>query len=97
MQQRCPHCGKELGDTARIGVHLSVLKAKIYDLVKRAGREGIDRDLLFDLVMRIRGVKRNTLKTHISQINDLLAGTDYQIRCGKGNLNYRLMKDSNAS
>lgn len=95
MQQRCPHCGKELTVTTRVGVHLSALKARIYDAIKQAGSSGIDRDELFDMVMRARGVKRETLKSHISQINDLLAGTNYQIRCGAGSLNYRLRKEVN--
>lgn len=88
---KCPHCGKEPGEI-RAGVRLSELKTRIFDVVKRAGPNGVDRDYLFDLIMRTRGVKRETLKSHISQINDQLAGTDYQIRCGSGNLNYVLTR-----
>lgn len=63
----------------RLGVRLTPLKARIFDLVQRAGRDGIDRGDLFSLVFGGTGQCRETLKAHIFQINDLIEDTGYRI------------------
>jgi hypothetical protein len=61
-------------------VQLSPLKARIVDAINRCGPDGIDADTLFWLIFSEREAKsRLTLKAHVNQINDLLAGTDYRI------------------
>jgi hypothetical protein len=86
----CQLCGQRLPET-RMGVKLSPLKARIFDAVRRAGRIGIDGDELFALVFAGRDVKRSVLKSHVSQINDALAGTDVVIR---GRVIFRLERGS---
>jgi len=84
--QHCQLCGQRLPET-RMGVKLTALKARIFDAVRRAGRMGIDGDELFKLAFEGRETKRSVLRNHISQLNDLLAGTDVVIR---GRVTYRL-------
>jgi DNA-binding winged helix-turn-helix (wHTH) protein len=74
----CPHCGRPLL-AARLGVRLSPLKTRIFDALTRAGPDGIDADELFAMVFSGRAVLRTVLKSHVSQINDLLVETDFRI------------------
>ena len=88
-QRRCPYCGGPLIDF-RLGVRLSPLKARIFDLVQRAGRDGISGVDLHELAYT--GTARPgaaTIKAHIHQINEVLDGTGYRI-VGRGT--YRLVK-----
>jgi hypothetical protein len=84
----CPHCGQPLPEI-RLGVRLTPLKARIFDLVQRGGRDGIDRSDLFDIVFGGTGRCRGTLKSHIVQINGLIADEGYRI---SGRLVARLEK-----
>jgi hypothetical protein len=98
MNRACPHCGQTLPEV-RFGVRLSPLKARIIDAVKRAGPDGIDADVLFWLIFSERRVKRLTLKSHVYQINDLLAATEYRIDAVRGGgrrfrLVHRKMKEA---
>jgi hypothetical protein len=71
----------------RLGAHMSVLKARILDAIRRSGPDGIAADELHGLV----GCRsRAALKSHIAQLNDLLVATDFRIRCGKGGRRYVL-------
>src|SRR5262245_12961625 len=80
----CPHCHQTLR-VSRLGVSLSPLKARILDLITRAGPDGIAGDDLFRLVFedrrgwRSKPIRRTTLKSHIWQINDALDGTGHRI------------------
>lgn len=77
--RRCPHCGQVLPEI-RLGVRLSPLKARIFDLVQRGGRDGIDKRDLFDIVFAdVSGAKLPTLKTHIYQINEVIGDEGYRI------------------
>ena len=80
MTKLCSHCHQPLPEL-RAGVRLSPLKAHIFDVVKRADFErhhdrGHQRDLL-----RRPGKRRQRPRSH-HQINDALAGTDFEIRGG---------------
>lgn len=56
MKERCCHyCGHPLPET-RLGVRLTPLKARIYDIVQRAGIDGISAQDLWDIVMRFAGL-----------------------------------------
>jgi hypothetical protein len=80
----CSHCGQAIPET-RFGVRLSPLKARIVDTISRCGPDGIDADTLFWLIFYERKVtSRLTLKSHVNQINDLLAHTDYRINGIRG-------------
>jgi DNA-binding winged helix-turn-helix (wHTH) protein len=76
--RHCHYCGQPLPEI-RLGVRLTDVKARIFDLVQRGGRDGIDRGDLFEIVFGDSGVARSNLKSHISQINDLLEDAGYRI------------------
>jgi len=98
---RCPRCNQVLPQM-RVGVRLTELKARIFDLVRHSGRDGIAGDDLFALVYNgnvpagkgIRSERdRKTLKSHIGQINELIED-GYRIVCSGRNptSTYRLQK-----
>jgi len=93
---RCYHCGQEIPEEQlRCGVRLSLLKTRLFDIIQRAGRDGIHGDDLYEIFLKERGAKLNVLKTHIHQINTRLESTDYQIevtRNGRSAGIYRLKK-----
>ncbi len=74
----CPHCGQALPET-RLGVRLTPLKARIFDIITRAGPDGISASDLFDIVCT-EGQSRETLKSHVWQINDLIEDEGYRIK-----------------
>ena len=60
---------------------MTPLKAAIFDRIKSAHREGVSsRELIAELYFDRRRVSETTIKAHVSQINDLLCGTDWRIR-----------------
>ena len=71
----CPCCGQQLQEY-RFGVRLTPGKARVFDLITRAGENGI---ATADLVA-ITGLSARCIKSHIWQINDVLADTGYRIR-----------------
>jgi hypothetical protein len=76
----CPHCRQTIG-TTRFGVRLPFFKAAIVDQIKAAGDVGISSaELIASYLYRDRrSVRPTTIKAHITQINDLLANTDWRI------------------
>ena len=78
----CPHCGQPLPET-RFGVRLTPLKVRIFDLIRRAGSEGITYAEINAIVFDGRA-SRHTVKAHVQQIRDLLAGTDVTIHGEQG-------------
>jgi hypothetical protein len=76
----CPLCHQTLG-TVRFGVRLPQLKAKIIDCIRAAGDIGVTSEELItsDLYRDRRPVQPTTIKAHVNQINDFLAGTDWRI------------------
>lgn len=80
----CPHCGQPL-PVKRAGTRLTPLKARIFDAIARAGPAGIDADDLFALIYGDRRHRsRETLKAHVWQINDALAGSGVSIAGTRG-------------
>jgi Fe2+ or Zn2+ uptake regulation protein len=61
----------------RCGVRLTPLKARIFDLVNRAGEGGISAD---DIGGIIGAANPNTLKAHVYQLNEALAESGVEIR-----------------
>jgi hypothetical protein len=75
----CPTCHQTVG-AVRLGVRLTLLKARIVDRIKAAGDIGVSsEELLFDL-WEHGAVAQSTVKAHIWQINELLEETDWFIR-----------------
>jgi hypothetical protein len=92
LERRCPYCEQVLPEF-RLGIRLPALKARIFDLVLRGGRDGIDLDDLWTLTYNgnapnghgNRGErKRATLRVHVNQINDEIKDAGYRIVCGSG-------------
>ena len=75
----CNYCGQTLPET-RMGVRLTALKARIFDIVQRAGVDGISSSDLFDMVYTEGDTSLETLKAHIWQINDVIRDEGYAIR-----------------
>lgn len=74
----CPHCHQPMPEI-RFGVRLSPLKARIFDLVKRAGDIGIATSDIMNAVYE-GPVARELIAMHIHQINDQMASTSWRIR-----------------
>ena len=83
----CPYCNQPLPEM-RLGVRLTPFKARLFDVVARAGSDGIMGEDLYNLVCT-EGQSRDTLKVHIWQINDILEDEGYRIRGGR--YGYRLV------
>jgi DNA-binding NarL/FixJ family response regulator len=81
----CPTCHQPVRN-ARMGVFLSPRRAEVVDAIRQAGEHGIELCGLADQL----GITRWTVKSHVYQINEMLAETDWRIRsdrCG-----YRLVR-----
>ncbi len=81
MTRICPHCHLPMKEM-RFGVVLPPLKAALFDAVKAAGDVGVSTTELITTMTEHAGrsLDAQTIKAHVFQINELLAGTDYQIR-----------------
>lgn len=69
----------------RLGVFMTVIKARMFDLVKQAGEDGIRSTEIYERLYP-DGRKRpalSTVKSHLWQLNDLLCGTDWIIVGGQ--------------
>jgi hypothetical protein len=76
----CSQCGQPFPEL-RAGVRLSPLKARIFDVIKRADSNGITIQDINSICFDGRTTAVN-IRTHIHQINDALGGTDFEIRGG---------------
>jgi hypothetical protein len=63
----------------RLGVTMSALKAGIVDMVARGGDDGTPVGAIFDALFGNRKASRDTLKTHVWQINALIEAEGYRI------------------
>lgn len=79
----CPHCG----GAERLGVWLTRKQRVIFDRIARAGDSGV----ALDCVAVVAGGGKKLVATHVNQINDKFAGTDWRIKCGQGRSFYRLV------
>lgn len=91
----CPHCNAPIVKR-RLGLRLPPIKAEIFDAVKRSGTEGIARAALDSLIYgRMRHDKTARIRSHVTQINELLAPKGYRIVTVHGGTAraYRLERD----
>jgi hypothetical protein len=58
---------------------MTAFKARLFDLIRRAGIDGIPSDDLYPLVCP-GGGSRQTLKAHVWQINEMIADEGYRNR-----------------
>ncbi len=76
-----------------MGAKLTPMQGRIFDLIQRGGDDGI---MAGDLCT-ILGIRRQSLKTHIWDINGELQLCDYRIRGSRNDgCFYRLVKVGNA-
>jgi DNA-binding response OmpR family regulator len=69
---------------ARFGIYLPPRKSRIVDVLAAAGDAGIAIDELIASVWNGVGGNRNTLKSHVNQLNEQLAGRGVCIRSERG-------------
>ena len=86
----CPQCYQPMAEV-RNGVRLPPLKARTYDVIRRAGIDGVLLDdinaIAFD-----RQANPVTIRNHIHQLNDLFADTDVRISAHMPRGFYRIVK-----
>jgi len=75
----CPTCHRPMPPETRAGVRLTPLKARIFDVVRRAGVDGISGADINAIIFGGRA-SLDTVKAHVWQINDLLEETGIAIR-----------------
>src|SRR5262245_4464219 len=85
MQERmCECCGQAL-PIERLGVRMTALKAHLFDVIQRAGPDGIQTADLFWIVFGERkATSRKTLYAHVHQLNEALADQGWCINGGGG-------------
>jgi hypothetical protein len=72
----CSHCGGRVHEA--LGITLPERKFRLVQAIKAAGDLGISSAELVDALW-LKPVGRATVKSHIHQVNILLAETDFQI------------------
>ncbi len=92
----CHYCGHPLPDI-RLGVRMPPLKTHIFDVVHRAGPDGISGRDLYDIVYEDHEEPRpkmTSLHSHVNQINEAIEDSGYRIRgnTSTGRGYYRLVK-----
>ena len=77
---KCPRCNQPIRNE-RFGIYLPWRKARIVDVLAAAGDDGVGVE---DLMVKVWGSSnqrtRRTVASHISQLNDLFAGTTVSVR-----------------
>ena len=86
----CTYCQQPLPEI-RAGVRLSPLKSRIFDIVRRAGPDGVAIEIINALCFDGRSTAKN-VKTHVSQINDALAGSNLRLYGGNPRGFYRIVR-----
>lgn len=85
MEMRCPRCHQPIR-RERFGVYLPELKGRIVDAIAAAGDLGIGVDDLIATVWGTGRSNRNTVKSHIQQLNEIFDGAGVRIvRAGGAN------------
>jgi hypothetical protein len=104
---KCKACGKQLASGP--GVYLPPIKLRIFEIIRRAGRDGITRaellseygEGLHDACRRVRPpITMKTISAHVIQINEVLRGTGYRISDARGGSHgkpYRLIRTGEAA
>jgi hypothetical protein len=88
MGRRCPYCQQILPEF-RLGVRLTDQQGRIFDIVLRSGRDGIQGSDLHDLIYdgqwvrykRAKPASRKALKSAIWHINQQIQRPGYRIIC----------------
>lgn len=73
----CPTCNRPLPDI-RLGIELTPLKARMFDLIKSSGDNGCTVQRMNDKIWDGNS-NRSNIKSHIFQLNEMLSDTEYVI------------------
>lgn len=79
--EKCPHCGAVLKFN-RVGIRLTPIKARLFDLIKASGDIGTSlTELASTVYPQASSPSRyvDSVKSHINQMNDILVETEYRI------------------
>src|SRR5262245_5933232 len=78
--RNCTACGQPMR-YERLGVHMTPLKAEIFDAIKAAGDDGVPSiELRHNFPSKTKPAALSTIKAHVWQLNNLyLPGTDWLI------------------
>jgi hypothetical protein len=85
----CPHCGKPLEVVYRLGVQLTPIKVRIFDVIRRAGEGGVSAEVLSQLIFHHPDAKA-AIKSHVWQINERIEDTGWKIVPTNPRYGYRL-------
>lgn len=80
----CPNCRQPIR-YARVGVQLSNIKARLFDMLHAAGDIGVSLDEMRNTLV-VEGKSHCTphsVKSHISQMRDVLADAGWAITCDR--------------
>ena len=91
MKKVCACCGQPLPEV-RGGIRLSPLKAQIFNIIRRAGVDGVTIETINALCFEGRSTAVN-VRTHVVQINDAFAGSELQIFGGNPRGYYRIVRE----
>ena len=89
----CPTCHQPVPHVMRLGIALTRLKARIFDIISLSGESGISSKDIYDKVWE-GNVNGSTVKSHVNQINDRLVETNWRIVPTNPRGGYRLVKIS---
>lgn len=89
-QKLCECCGQKLPER-RLGVALTPIKARVFDLVK--AQSGITAE---QLRVRMGMISPKTPQSHVYQLNDKLMDTGWKI-VGKSWRGFRLVREGNST
>lgn len=77
----------------RLGVEMSLLKARIVDLIETGGGDGVPCDTVFAAIFSSRRGSRETMKAHVWQINERIGDEGWRIVYDRsGTPTYRLVR-----
>jgi hypothetical protein len=85
-ERRCPQTGQVMAEY-RLGARLTATQAKIYDVVSKAGAEGIEANALCERL----DLNLNNIKSQIWHINQAIKDSGYVLRGARNGIGYRLI------
>lgn len=93
----CHACGQTLPEEGPSGLKLRGTKKVLFERVKKAGKNGIDSDVLFNYVWGNvpSSPTKCTMHQHLSRLNSILVDFRLKIKgsgMGRGGMSYTLVK-----
>ena len=86
----CPTCKQPVPEV-RLGVRMTPIKARMFDLIKLSGEEGCPSELINNKLWDGQSNRQN-IQSHVNQINEMIESSGYRIRTSMPRYGYRLRK-----